>query len=138
MLARVQECGLTLKLSKCKYFQNEVIYLAFKIDRYELHTTVDKAKAILEKPVPETLTGLRSFLGIVHFYLHFIPDAATIFYPLYDQLARPNLEQNEQGDQSLMIIKGKLTRAPVLMLSNLGLHQKESAIGLRLTKRRRQ
>lgn len=117
MLARVQGCGLTLKLSKCKFFQDEVIYLRFKIDRYGLHTTKDKIKAILEAPVPEILTCLPSFLGIVHFCSHFIPDAVTILDPLYDQLAIPKLEWNEKCDQIFKKIKETLTKAPVFFVA---------------------
>jgi hypothetical protein len=47
---------------------------------------VDEAKieAIKSWPIPATLTQLRSFLGLVGFYRHFMRDFSTIAAPLND------------------------------------------------------
>ena len=72
VLERLHEYGLRLKRTKCFFMQPSVRYLGYLIDKDGLHTTPEKVKAILQKPVPRNVKKLRSFLGLVNYYGKFI------------------------------------------------------------------
>ena len=84
----LQHLGLTLNQSKCKFFQNEVEYLGFILDKNGIRTNPDKIKAVMHAPAPTNITELQSFLGGVNYYSKFIQNMAEIATPLYTLLKR--------------------------------------------------
>ena len=52
-----------------------------------LHPTVDKVQAIKEAPTPQTLSELRSFLGIISYYHNFLLNLSCRLHPLYALLS---------------------------------------------------
>ncbi len=66
-------CSLTsvelkVKLEKCHFMQDKVIYLGHQIDRHGLRTVQSKTDAIRNFPVPTTAEKLRSFLRLTGYY----------------------------------------------------------------------
>lgn len=53
-----------------------------------------KIEAILKLPEPTNVDDLRSFLGIVMFYINFIPNASTTLHPVH-QLKSLQSKMNE-------------------------------------------
>lgn len=88
VLQKLQECGLTVRKEKCKFFENSICYLGHVIDREGLHTSNERVLAIEKAPIPTTVSQLKSFLGMINFYCKFLPNAATILYPLYKLLKK--------------------------------------------------
>ena len=84
VLGKLQNGGLKLKLSKCKFNVPEVSYIGFKIDAAGLHPNDDKVKAIfiVEAPEPTNLKQLESYLGVCNCYRRFVPNASSILEPL--------------------------------------------------------
>ena len=82
VLGRLQNAGLKLNKSKCKFLQSSVTYLGHVIDAEGLHPTADKLKAIREAPAPKDVTALKAYLGLLMFYSHFLPNHAMILAPL--------------------------------------------------------
>ena len=82
VLKRLKEYGLRAKKSKCFFFQATVEYLGHQVDADGLHTLPSKVAAIVQAPEPENEQQLRSFLGLLNYYLKFIPNLATILHPL--------------------------------------------------------
>ena len=74
VLGRLREVGLRLNRNKCQFMQTRVEYLGHVIDADGLHPTESKIKAIKEEPSPSNVTQLRSFLGIINYYRHFLPN----------------------------------------------------------------
>ena len=68
---------------KCAFLLPEVEYLGHKITKYGLQPTAEKIRAIKEAPVPENLTQLKSFLGLVNYYAKFVSNLSSILAPLY-------------------------------------------------------
>ena len=63
VLPILSNLGLTLNKSKCSFYQQEVEYLGFILDKNGLRTNTEKVKAIIEAPPPTNVTELQSFLG---------------------------------------------------------------------------
>ena len=66
----------------------EVTYRGFRINQEGLSPVDEKIKPILEAPVPQSVTQLKSFLGMLNYYHHHIPNMADILEPLHCLLWR--------------------------------------------------
>ena len=53
---------------KCSFDKMEVEYLGMFINRDSIHMDDSKVNAITDWPVPMTVCGIRSFLGLANFY----------------------------------------------------------------------
>ena len=88
VLRRLEWNNLRIKKSKCEYIKDSVEYLGHRVDSQGLHTLPSKVEAILKAPDPENLQQLRSFLGLLNYYGKFIPNLASIVYPLNQLLQK--------------------------------------------------
>ena len=88
VLQKLQEAGLTLKKSKCKFAVSSVEYLGHVIDSEGLHPAESKVRAIRDTPTPTNVTELKSFLGLLNYYHKFLPDLATQLAPLHNLLCQ--------------------------------------------------
>ena len=70
-LQRLQKHGVHLIREKCSFFQDSVEYLGHTINAQGIHTTDKKVRAIVNAPLPSNLAELRSFLGLLNYYLSF-------------------------------------------------------------------
>ena len=77
VLQRLQDAGIHLQEEKCQIGQEQVEYLGHLIDVTGIHPTRDKVRAIKEAPVPNDITQLRAFVGLINYYGKFIPQVAT-------------------------------------------------------------
>ena len=57
--------NLKLKPSKCSFFQMEIVYLAHHISSEGIHPSEENVCTIVEFPMPETYTEVRTFCGLV-------------------------------------------------------------------------
>ena len=71
VLQRLENAGLTLKKSKCKFRVSSVEYLGHIIDANGLHPSELKVKAIKEAPTPTNVTELKSFFGLLNYWNKF-------------------------------------------------------------------
>ena len=88
VLKRLQKHGVCLKHEKCYFFQDSIEYLGHHISADGVHTIKEKTRAISEVPEPRNVQELRSFLGLLNYYLKFIPNLATLLYPLHELLQK--------------------------------------------------
>jgi len=66
----------------------EVTYCGLVIDRHGVRTVPEKVKAIVDAPAPQTVMQLQSYLGMLNFYHHYLPDVSTVLAPLHMLLKR--------------------------------------------------
>ena len=91
VLSQLAESGMRLKRSKC-------VYGAFSyISAEGTRPTEDIKRAILGAPVPQNVTQLRSFLGLINFYGKFLRNLADTLAPLYKLLQK---QENKQWGPS--------------------------------------
>ena len=62
VLERLQHHGVHMKKAKCRFMQDEVVYLGHKIDSEGLSTTTEKVEAVVNAPEPHNVQQHRSFL----------------------------------------------------------------------------
>ena len=80
-----------------------------------------KIEATKRCPVPQTVTQVRSFLGLVEFYRHFVKDFSTIAAPLHELTKKEVVfHWGKAHEESFDTLKDKLTYAPLLQLPNFG------------------
>ena len=120
VLTLLRAAGVTLKLSKCRFFQPKVDYLGHVITPGKLHVATANTQAFESAKFPRSLTQLRSFLGAANVYRRFVKDYAKIARPLNSMLSKdaepdwddPSPDQIEAFDT----LKARLVAPPILGL----------------------
>lgn len=115
-------------MRKSKFFKNSVEFLGFTVTEHGIKTCRDKIKDILNFEMPQTLRGLRSFLGLAGYYRRFVRDYANITKPLTRYLRGENgnigtnrskntkINLNEEAIRAFEKIKEILASEDVLLL----------------------
>lgn len=108
--------GIHLNAPKCKFFQLKVKFLGFEIDVEGLHKTKEKVKAVLEAPIPTTVTEVKSFMGLVNFYVKFCPNIATVAHPLYELTKKDSsLTWTPECEKAFQLVKEEIASERVLV-----------------------
>jgi cleavage and polyadenylation specificity factor subunit 1 len=84
---RFHQYGIKVNLNKCVFGVDTLDFLGHRIDQTGISPLIDKVKAIIDYPVPTTVTQLRRFIGIINYYRRFIPQCAATLKPLTDLLS---------------------------------------------------
>ena len=92
----LHEHGLKLKPSKCDMFKTEINYLAHHVSKKGVLPSKKNLEAIAECPPPDTYTKVKSFVGLVGHYRHFIKGFANIATPLYDLTSEENKDKKSE------------------------------------------
>ena len=93
---RLHEHGLKLKPSKCDMFKTEINYLAHHVSKKGVLPSKKNLEAIAECPQLDTYTKVKSFVGLVGHYRHFIKGFANIAAPLYDLTSGENKDKKSE------------------------------------------
>jgi len=88
VLQWLEDHGIKLKPSKCKFFQKSVEYLGHRIDTNGLHATTEKIQVVVKVPKPRNVTELKSYLGLLNYYGQFLPNLLTTLQPLNELLCK--------------------------------------------------
>lgn len=112
---RFRKANLKLKPSKCKFFQDEVKYLGHVVSADGIKCDPEKINSVKNWPVPESVSDVRSFLGIASYYRKFIDKFSTIAFPL-TQLTRKDKRfiWADECQESFMTLKNALISTKVL------------------------
>ena len=88
VLTRLEKHGILAKWSKCEFVVPSVECLGYRVDGEGRHPTDEKIAAISEAPSPKNLAELRSYLGLLNYYGHFIANLSTLLQPLHELLRK--------------------------------------------------
>lgn len=112
---RIRAASLRLKGKKCTFAAREVRYLGHVVDAVGIRPDPDKVAALVNMPVPTSVSALRSFLGLANYYRRWIKGFAKYAAPLYRLLKKevPYVVSPEVLE-SVQVIKTRLAIDPVL------------------------
>ena len=78
----LREHQLYAKLEKCKFFKTEIQSLGHVISKDGIAVDAKKIKVISNRLVPQDVTDIRSFMGLIEYYRRFIEGFSRIAYPI--------------------------------------------------------
>ena len=117
VLERLRGAYLKLKTKKCHFIRQEVEYLGHLITPLGLRPNPSHIAAVVDYPVPESITQVRQFLGLTSYYRRFVSHFAKLASPLH-QLTKKDVtvvfEWTEECQHGFETLKSKLTEAPIL------------------------
>lgn len=87
-LSVLNRYGIMLNIHKCKFKQTEISFLGHILSPEGVAPADEKVQSILQFRPPQSKEELRSFLGLVTYVSRFIPNLATVNYPLRELLKR--------------------------------------------------
>jgi len=99
IFALCREQKLTLKPEKCLLLQDHIPYLGHIISGTGIRPDPVKLAGIKEWPIPNNLSQLRAYLGIMSYYRRYIKDFSTIARPLNDLLKKDAVWQWQDPQQ---------------------------------------
>ena len=90
VFAKIEAVGLTLN-EKCEFSKNSVKFIGHIIDSEGIRVDPEKVRAIKEMPVPENVSDVRRFLGMVNQLGRFSPNIAEKTKPLRELLKNTSI-----------------------------------------------
>lgn len=111
----LKDAGLTLNNEKCVYAENKVKFLGHIVTQEGLKADPEKIETISKLKVPQDVTALQRFLGMVTYLAKFIPNLSEITQPLRE-LCKKNVEWQWEKEHQLSFerLKESLKTLPVL------------------------
>ncbi|GAB5489762.1 MAG: hypothetical protein Pars2KO_33320 [Parasphingorhabdus sp.] len=117
VLARLEEHKLFAKGLKCEFAVPKVEYLGHVVSGKGLSPMTAKVQAIVDWKTPQTVTDVRSFLGMVSYYRKFIPNFARIASPLHDLVKKDVQWQWGPNERvAMQELQARMQRFPLLVL----------------------
>ena len=120
-----REHNVKLKLSKCNFFMNKIIYLAHQVSKDGVCPSNSNIEAIAECTLPQTYTEVCAFLSLVGHYRRFIKGFMCITQPLSEYLtgegASKKSEQvslTEEAMKAFEVLKWACLTASVLVFAD--------------------
>lgn len=117
VFARIREYGFRIKVEKCSFFMLSIRYLGTIIDSYGRRPDPEKIHAIVNMPAPSNVKMLQSFLGMINYYSHFVPNMYALRAPL-NALLTKNTKWNWNKECRVSFEKVKQILASDLLLTH--------------------
>ena len=102
-------------------FKSEINYLAHHESRKGVLPSKKNLESIVQCPPPDTYTKVKSFVGLVGHYRHFIKGFAKISAPLYDLTSGDNKDKKSEhvnlspeAHEAFNRLKAACLQAPIL------------------------
>jgi hypothetical protein len=112
---------LYTNLEQCIFCTDRVAFLGYVVTPQGIEVDDAKIDAIRGWPIPESITQVRSFLGLAGFYRRFVRDFSTIAAPLHELTKQGvSFHWGPSQEVSFATLKERLTSAPLLQLQDFG------------------
>ena len=121
VLQTLREQQLYAKFTKCEFWLREIGFLGHIVSAEGIFVDPQKVEAILRWEQPQTITEIRSFLGLAGYYRRFVEGFSKIAAPL-SRLTRKDVKfcWDDRCEASFQELKQRLTSAPILALPTSG------------------
>ncbi|XP_061403813.1 uncharacterized protein LOC133339668 [Lethenteron reissneri] len=120
-LEQLKEAGAKISIQKGQWARKRVDYLGYQIGTEGLLPQTNRIEALLALKSPNTVTTLRSFLGICNYLRQFVDDYAGITRPLVKLLQKDEpWEWGPEQEAAEKELKQQITRASCLAFPEKG------------------
>ena len=135
VLQTLREKKLYAKLSKCDFWLKEISFLGHIVSTEGIRVDPVKIEAVVNWKSPQSVTEVRSFLGLAGYYRRFVKGFSVIASSLTKLLRKGVMfEWSDKCQNSFEQLKEMLVEAPVLTQPTSGkeytLYSDASGIGL--------
>ncbi|EYC34955.1 hypothetical protein Y032_1232g3776, partial [Ancylostoma ceylanicum] len=110
-----RKANLKLNPRKCVLFERKVEFLGHMVDAEGVHMDPGKVSSIVDYPLPQSRTDLRTFIGMCSYYRKFVLGFSKVAGPLHELTSekQPFIWTPERV-QAFEELKRIITSAPVL------------------------
>ena len=119
VLTVMEQAKIFLNLSKCTFGFAELKWMGHILGRGERKPSPEKVKVVQEYPDPETVTEVRSLLGVITYLGEYIPNLQKLLAPfkeIRNGAKNAKVQLNEQQREGWDEIKKILTSGTILKL----------------------
>ncbi|MBW0521262.1 hypothetical protein O181_060977 [Austropuccinia psidii MF-1] len=117
VLSKCTPIKLKISLKKCNFGQQELLTPGHKVSGISLAIYQNKVAEVLQKPVPQNIKEMQSFLGFASYYRNHFKKFAHINSSPYKVCSKDVVfEITKERRDAYESIKHKLTNTPVLIL----------------------
>jgi hypothetical protein len=111
----LREHRFQVKLSKCKFLQEQIKYLGHILSKDGIKPDPAKVQTLLDWEFPATATGMQQFLGLANYFRKFLPNYSRLAAPLY-HLTKKTVKflKGEEAQLCFEAIKQLLVSPPLL------------------------
>jgi hypothetical protein len=81
VLETLEKADMGLYPEKCVFYAKEVEFLGYILTQDGIKMDLAKVKAVLDWPIPKTITEIQEFMGFANFYRRFIKGYSEIATP---------------------------------------------------------
>ena len=122
VLQTLKDKQLYAKLKKCEFWLDKVSFLGHVVTNDDISVDPGKVDVVSNWRRPNTVTKIRSFLGLAGYYRQFIEGFSKIALPLTRLTQkRVKFEWSNDCERSFQELKNRLVTTPILTIpSGLG------------------
>ena len=119
IFVRLRKFGLKMKHEKCSFFKKHIQYLGHLVSEKGFEPLPEKLESIRKMPAPRMAKEVKQFLGLIAYYLKFVPCFADISRPL-TKLTHHNVvfEWTDQCAKAFYHLCELLMEYPILRYPN--------------------
>jgi hypothetical protein len=114
----LRKASLFANVKKYSFFTDYVVFLGFIVSWKGVSADPQKVQAIVDWPEPKTIHKVRSFHGLITFYLRFIKGFSTIMSPITNCLKQGEFQWSKGANRAFEEVKKKMMEALVMRLPN--------------------
>lgn len=113
VISILKQNNLTLNMEKCEFEKENLSFLGHRISEVGMSINEEKVKAIRNFKQPETISELRSFLGLANYVACYIANFANITSPLWKMTSQKSLEWTEEASRAFQETKRAIMETTV-------------------------
>jgi len=118
VLRQLEENDLYVKLEKCMWKVQKVLFLGVVMGEGKVEMEEDKVKGVLKWPTPQCVRDVRKFLGLANYYRQFVKDFTKVTLPM-NRLTRKDEKWGEEQQAAFEQLKAVFTTRPMLATPEL-------------------
>jgi len=115
VLYKLREVNLKLNPNKCCFVAKSITFLGHVVSEEGTKPDPGKIEAVLHFPQPNTVTNVRSFLGLIGYYRNYVRGYSKLAAPLFELTKKDvNFVWDMGYQHAFQELKAALVDAPVL------------------------